>query len=124
MAEAAVADAALHELREQTLTVRDLLSRVRRGYPRHVPLENLRDPRFEVSRPLPVVLEEDDGQFVATWYDADVFGYGDTEQEALEDLCDGIVSLWDVLKREAAGEGLVESLAQQWAFLRRTSREV
>jgi len=117
-------DKALHELQTQVQDVRDLLAHLRRGYPRHILLENLRDARYEVMRSIPVVLEEDEGQYVATWYDADLFGYGDSEQEALDDLCESIVSLWEVLKRESAAQGLGEALAKQWFFLQKVIREV
>lgn len=124
MDQVATVDQALHDLQVQVEDVRGLLARLRRGYPKHISLENLRDPRYEVTRPIPVVLEEDEGQYVATWYDADVFGYGDSEQEALEDLCESVVSLWEVLKRESAAQGLGGALVQQWAFLRKVIREV
>jgi hypothetical protein len=124
MPQTATLDRIVLDLQATTQAVRDLLTRVRAGYPKPIMLENLRDLRYEVIRPIPVVLEEDDGQYCATWYDADMFGYGDTEQEGLEDLCDGIAGLWEVLKREAAGQSLGDDLAQQWAFLQRSIREV
>jgi len=120
----ATVNQALHNLQVQVQDVRDLLAHLRRGYPRQIHLENLRDPGYEVRRAIPVTLEEDDGQYVATWYDADMFGYGDSEQEALEDLCESIVSLWEVLKRESAIQGLGDALAKQWAFLQKVIREV
>jgi hypothetical protein len=123
MNEPQTADQALHDLQTQVQDVRDLLTHLRRGYPRQVLLENLRNLQYEVVRPLPVVLEEDEGQYVATWYDADLFGYGDSEQEALEDLCETIVSLYEVLKRESAAQGLGDPLAKQWAFLQKVIRE-
>ena len=116
-------DQALHELQAQVQDVRDLLAHLRRGYPRPIPLENLRDARYEVMHSIPVVLEEDEEQYVATWYDADLFGYGDSEQEALDDLCESIVSLWEVLKRESAARGLGDALVKQWAFLQKVIRE-
>jgi hypothetical protein len=124
MNEQHIVDQALHDLQVQVQNMRDLLTQLRRGYPRQVLLENLRNPQYEVTRAIPVVLEEDEGQYVATWYDADLFGYGDSEQEALEDLCETIVSLWEVFKREAAAQGLGDSLAKQWAFLQKVIREV
>jgi hypothetical protein len=123
MNEPQTADQALHDLQTQVQDVRDLLTHLRRGYPRQVLLENLRNLQYEVVHPLPVVLEEDEGQYVATWYDADLFGYGDSEQEALEDLCETIVSLYEVLKRESAAQGLGDPLARQWAFLQKVVRE-
>ena len=74
-----------------------------------------------MRRAIPVVLEEDEGQYVATWYDVDLFGYWVSEQEALDDLCESIVGLWEVLKRESAAQGLGDALAKQWAFLQADS---
>lgn len=115
---------ALHDLQTQMQDVRDQLAHIRRGYPRQIPLENLRDPLYEVIHTIPVVLEEDEGQYLATWYDADIFGYGASEQEALDDLCESIVSLWEVLKRESSAQGLGDTLTKQWAFLQKMIREV
>lgn len=120
----ATVDKTLHDLQVQIQDIRSLLMHIRRGYPRQILLENLRDSQYEVIHAIPVVLEEEEGQYAATWYDADMFGYGDSEQEALEDFCQSIVSLWEVLKREAAAQGLGEALAKQWAFLQKVIREV
>ncbi|MDI6795054.1 MAG: hypothetical protein QME81_19670 [bacterium] len=124
MDQVAAVEKTLYDLQVQVLDMRDLLVHIRSGYPRQIQLENLRDSRYEVMRAIPVVLEEDEGQYVATWYDADLFGYGDREQEALDDLCESIVSLWEVLKRESAGRKLGKTLTRQWAFLQKVIREV
>lgn len=124
MSKVATVDKTFHDLQVQIQDIHSLLAHISRGYPRQILLENLRDLQYEVIHAIPVVLEEEEGQYVATWYDMDMFGYGDSEQEALEDLCKSIVSLWEVLKRESAAGGLSETLAKQWAFLQKVICEV
>lgn len=49
-------------------------------------LQDLRDARLRLIAPIYVTLEEQDGVVVASNVDLDLFGYGDTEAEALQDL--------------------------------------
>ena len=103
--------------------MKELLAKLRR-YPKQIQLENLRNQRYELMHPICVLLEEDDGQYAATWYDGDVFGYGASEQEAIDDLCETVTATWEVLKKEAETYGLGDVLAVQWHFLQKIIREV
>ena len=103
--------------------MKGLLASLRR-YPKQIQLENLRNQRYELIHPTCILLEEDDGQYAATWYDGDVFGYGDSEQEAIDDLCETITAIWEILKKEAQTHGLGDALAIQWQFLQKIIREV
>jgi hypothetical protein len=49
-------------------------------------LQDLRSDRVRLVAPLYVTIEEADGVVVASNADLDLFGYGDTESEALQDL--------------------------------------
>lgn len=103
--------------------MKELLANLRR-YPKQIQLENLRSQRYELMHPICILLEEDDGQYAATRYDGDVFGYGASEQEAIDDLCGTITAIWEVLKKEAETYGLGDELAMQWYFLQKIIREV
>jgi len=103
--------------------MKELFANLRR-YPKQIQLENLRNQRYELMRPLYILLEEDDEQYVATWYDGDVFGYGANEQEAIDDLCETITATWEVFKKESQADGLGDALAMQWRFFQKIIREV
>jgi hypothetical protein len=103
--------------------IKELLVNLRR-YPKQIQLENLRNQRYELIHPIFILLEEDDGQYAATWYDGDVFGYGASEQEAIDDFCETITAIWEVLKKESEIHGLSDALATQWHFLQKIIREV
>ena len=110
------------EIKNMQINIREmkeLLANLRR-YPKQIQLENLRNQRYELMHPIFILLEEDDGQYAATWYDGDVFGYGDSEQEAVDDLCETITATWEVLKKEAQTQhGLGDALTMQWHFLQK-----
>ena len=101
----------------------ELLVNLRR-YPKQIQLENLRNQYYELIYPIFILFEEYDGQYTATWYDGDVFGYGDSEQEAIDDLCETITAIWKVLKKESETHGLSDALATQWHFFQKIIREV
>jgi len=78
-------------------------------------LYSLRHPRLRLREPLAVLLEHDDGQVIAQSYDLDLFGYGDTENEALEDLRQTVADLYFELKENAEGLGLLPE--KVWGYL-------
>jgi len=55
---------------------------------------SLHHSQLKLKEPLPVLLESDDEQTVAYCHDLEVFGYGDTEGEALTDLRETIADLY------------------------------
>jgi len=68
-----------------------------------------------------VALEYDEGQVIACAPDLDLFGYGDTENEALDDLRRTVADLYYTLKEEHASLGPMP--AQVWDYLARTIAE-
>ena len=68
-------------------------------------LYSLRHPRLKLSSPIAVSLEDDGVQIIAAAYDLDVFGYGETEGEALDDLRRTITDLYFTLKDNAKALG-------------------
>jgi len=55
---------------------------------------SLHHPQLKLKEPLAVFLESDDEQTIAFCHDLEVFGYGDTEGEALSDLRETIADLY------------------------------
>lgn len=68
-------------------------------------LQDLRSEKLRLVAPLFVTIEEQDELVVASNADLDVFGYGDTEAEALQDLCDIIAETYLDLKTEQGNLG-------------------
>jgi hypothetical protein len=85
-------------------------------------LQDLRDVRLRLVAPLFVVIEEQDDVVVASNADLDVFGYGDTEAEALQDLREIIVEAYFDLKTNR--DKLGAHLQTIWLYLDRIALEM
>jgi len=78
-------------------------------------LYSLRHPGLRLRNPIAVSLEDDGTQVIASAYDLDLFGYGETESDALDDLRRTIVDLYLTL-RENVND--LSPLPQQvWEYL-------
>lgn len=99
------------KLEEEIKGVKDFLigelsPRVEKLARRHpLLLYSLRHPQLRLSSPIAVSLEDDGVQVIAVAYDLDVFGYGETEWEALDDLRHTITDLYFTLKDDARALG-------------------
>ena len=66
-----------------------------------IPFQNLNSARYILNKPIFVLLEGSSDVITATCYDAcGLFGYGDTEQEAIKDLCDVLIQCFEDLVSE------------------------
>ena len=84
-------------------------------------LYSLHQPRLRLKEPLAVLLERDNGQVIARSYDLDLFGCGDTESEALQDLRETVADLYFELKDN---EGKLGPLPERvWGYLRQAINE-
>jgi hypothetical protein len=66
---------------------------------------SLRHPLLRLRSPLAVSLVHDGMQSIAAAYDLDMFGYGDSDSEALDDLRRSVVDLYATLKDNSASLG-------------------
>jgi hypothetical protein len=62
-----------------------------------VPLATLDPGRYELERPIPVMLQPSDDGFTATFFDANIGSSGDTEEEAVDNLRTLIIDTFDLL---------------------------
>ncbi len=60
-------------------------------------LGNLRDSKYSLIKEIPVEIESREDIIVAKYYDLDIYGSGDTEQDAIGDLCSYLVVLYEAL---------------------------
>ena len=78
-------------------------------------LYSLRHPWLRLRNPIAVSLEDDGVQVIATAYDLDLFGYGETEGEALDDLRHTIVDLYLTLRENVNALGVLPQ--RIWEYL-------
>jgi len=84
-----------------------------------VPMNTLGNSKWELKQPLDVAIEQRGAEdFVACLYDVDLYGYGDTVPEALNDVKTAIMSQFEYLTRQDRKIQLGESLKRQLQFLR------
>lgn len=112
----------ISKIEERLGTIEKELAEISSGMKFHsIALNSLNSGEWELKDPLWITVEErgrDD--FVACLYEADVFGYGDSVPEALEELRIAIAKQFVAL-REAEREGLlVQALNRQLEFLKQT----
>ena len=50
-------------------------------------MQDLKHHELVLAKPIPVFLEFDNETVIANYYDTESFGYGESEYEALNDLC-------------------------------------
>lgn len=74
--------------------------------PRSIFLRDLGHPKYRLRSPLPVVLEVDGPHVVAYSHDLDTFGWGDVEDEALNDFKAAVSELYEILREDPANLGL------------------
>jgi hypothetical protein len=72
----------------------------------------IHDPRLQIVRAIPVNIRREGVTYVASWDEADEFGYGENRAEALDDFGRTISQLFITLNREkdTLGPSLLETL--------------
>lgn len=90
-----------------------------------VPIHTLNNSQWELTSDLLVAVEqrgEDD--FVACLYDVNVYGYGDTIPESLQDLKEAIVNQYEYLLSESReGTEFDEEVELQFKYLKRNIKK-
>lgn len=71
-----------------------------RAYYKNILIDSLNSDRYFLIKPISVTIEHCDNVYVATNYDLDIYGYGDSEVEALDELKSLIVEFYEDLKEE------------------------
>jgi predicted RNase H-like HicB family nuclease len=87
-----------------------------------VPIETLEPEPYELVRPVHVVVQPEEDSYVATFFDANVNASGETQQDAVANLKDMLVTLFERLEKEPRtnlGKGPALQLAVLRSILRR-----
>lgn len=114
-------EAETYTLEKLASLVQDLGSQIQNVLRTHtIALNDLGDPAWKMARPIIVTVEQhapDD--FVACFYDADIYGYGDSIPSSLEDLKSHLVSQYEFLLDESQRVELGTAPAEQLLVLQR-----
>jgi hypothetical protein len=78
---------------------------------RNIMISDLKSDELQLIHPIPIFLEYDSDTVIANYYDTESFGYGDTDYEAINDLCRELVeTYWDL----KTSQGSLGFLPQKW----------
>lgn len=88
---------------------------------RTIMLSDLKNDRLLLICPIPIYLEYDGDKVIANYYDTESFGYGDTEYEAINDLCRELAETYHDLQADSDNLGTLPE--KWWKHLQRIIRE-
>jgi type I restriction-modification system DNA methylase subunit len=78
---------------------------------RIVPINSLKKSGYKLNQPIYILLETDEDTVIASLDDIEAFAYADTEFEAINGLCDEIVTLYEELRANRNNLGI---LPEKW----------
>jgi len=82
---------------------------------RILPLNSLKIPGYTLNKPIYITIEADGDAVIASLDDIEAFAFADTEFEAVNNLCEEIIELYEDLRKDRQNLGV---LPQKWlAFL-------
>ena len=85
-----------------------------------VPITTLDPEPFELTRDVMVVVQPDDDSFVATFFDANINASGNTQVDAVANLKDLMIAIFETLENEKKlGKGPAAQLAILRGLIRR-----
>jgi predicted RNase H-like HicB family nuclease len=103
--------------------LRQAMSRLRRmelSRPLIVPIESFAPEPYELVKSFHIVLESSDNEFIATFFDANVSASGETEMDAIANLKDMILAVFDALQLEKdLGPGPTKQLSVLKQFIKK-----
>ena len=80
-----------------------------------VPINTLQNPKYILIKPVYVTIEMEKDVIIASFDDIEVFAYGDTEFEAINQLCEEIINIYEDLREDRENLG---KFPKKWlAFL-------
>ena len=95
----------LTEKQYQDLTKKIIYSAEKRY--RIIPLNSLKHAQYHLKHPVYIMLEFEKNRIIASLDDIEAFSYADTEYEAINQLCEEIVQLYEDLKEDKENLGVL-----------------
>ena len=78
---------------------------------RIVPINSLKKSGYTLNQPIYISIETDEDTVIASLDDIEAFAYADTEFEAINSLCEEIITLYEDLKANRDNLGI---LPEKW----------
>jgi len=72
---------------------------------RIIPLNSLKHPKYHLKVPLHITMEFEEDKVIANFDDIEAFSYADTVSEALDQLCEEIIQIYEELKEDRENLG-------------------
>jgi hypothetical protein len=111
-----------HVMQESILTpdqYRDLTKKILHSVEsrfRIIHLNTLKHPKYRLKAPVHINLEHDENQVVASFDDIEAFAYAETESEAINQLSEEIVSIYEDLQKDEDNLGALP--IKWWQYLK------
>lgn len=83
---------------------------------RIIPLNSLKHPKYRLKAPVHINLEYVEDQVVASFDDIEAFAYAETESEAINQLSEEIVSIYEDLQKDEDNLGPLPN--KWWQYLK------
>jgi len=94
---------------------REIVNEIRDDF-KIVPVNSLKSMAYTLTKPLLILIEKENDQYIASLDDIEAFHTADTEYEAVNGLCDEIIQLYEDLSESGSKLG---PLPEKWLiFLR------
>ncbi len=84
-------------------------------FPRTIFLSHLYSDRYLLTQPLPVELEFGAKEITIVSYDLNIYGVGETEDEAIDDFCLSLIETYEDIENHQNALG--SYLQQIWNYL-------
>ncbi len=98
---------------------RDLTKKILHSVDRRfriVPLNSLKNPKYHLKAPVYINLEYEEDQVVASFDDIEAFAYAETESEAINQLSEEIVNIYEDLQKDQENLGPLPN--KWWQYLK------
>jgi hypothetical protein len=82
---------------------------------RIIPLNSLKHPKYRLKAPVYINLEYDEDQVIASFDDIEAFAYAETESEAIYQLGEEIVCIYEDLEKDQDNLGPLPN--KWWLYL-------
>lgn len=90
---------------------------------RPFPLDNIRSTRIKLNKSVNILIEKNNSEIVVDCPDLDLYGVGDSLQEAIMDLSENIEELYFTLKKSGPSK-LGPHMLNIWEFLKSIVSEI
>lgn len=81
------------------------------GHFKIIPLNSLKNSNYMLKKPIFITIEQEKNTVIASFDDIEAFAYADTEFEAIYNLCQEVINIYEDLKTDKNNLGI---LPKKW----------